>query len=211
MAVVDLTPDSLITMENAKEAFALMKTEYEKLPESSKDALKKKWTLKLEGDLAAHISNRIEYLEDDQKTDRARLVKVDDVLQAIQKMESSLVDKIVLSPSDVIWKRYYKFVDLVDLVLGRGDILWAGIKILISTLIAGTITLADVAIYRDLAIAIFASVIAEASETFSVKAFAGTLITMLNLRDKAIAEVRKKVLPQRRARRFRRKKITRRL
>lgn len=206
----DLLTDEITKIRSAREAVEVLKEVYAEIPADTKKALREKWTLKLKGAIADQITKRTEYPVEQQTIDRRRMVRVEDVLTEMETMEEKMVDLLVKNPADLIWRRNRNLVDAIDAVLSYGDIIWALVKSAFSSLLNLSFTAEDVAQILAVGYAVITSIFVEIVETFSVRAIAGTFITMLNIRDDAEKRIRSHVLPQRQhVHRYRRRKRSR--
>lgn len=208
MAIPSLLTDlSGVQIEDTRDAFAALKNVYDEIPPDTKNALKAKWKLKLQGAIAQEIKERTEYPDEERKADGQRLVRIEDAIDALGTLEADLVNALVITPADLLWRRYRGYIEGADLILSRGDIVWSLVKSAFFGLF--TLSYEELKTLWEIAESIFAVAVAEIAETITIQGYAKHVVAMIHLRDKAIRHVRLKALPQRPARRYRRRKKSR--
>lgn len=196
--------DQLSEIKSNQDFFGEVKTAYQAIPTDTKKAIAQKYVSKVKefskGKLTA-------YEAENQEIDHRRLIPLPAALAALQQLEEELIRTQVLDLADLMWKRFKTLRRIYEAL----HVNWTGVwKILVelwqyirppteaelldgyTQLIGGVATVSVVAI-----------------EAVSAKAFIAVALSVAKERDKCIATMRKKALPQPPAKRYRRRKRAR--
>jgi hypothetical protein len=153
--------------------------ENSELPSTLKAAVEAGWELSI-GQLDVE---GVAYSEDARKADRQRLVRLDDALKELAKLEERMVANYVITPKTI----------LLNFIYGLKDFIPNAVKVVIDT--ATTVWNNPNAI----------SIITSVARRFWNQAFVAagiaelvqTIVVGVNLRDERVEALRKKALPQR--------------
>ncbi len=187
-----------------QEYYAQAKDYYSSIPPDTKKALAKKWVSEAakftEGKLAAYELAH-------QEEDRKRLIPLPAVLRALQDLEEQLVQTQVLDLAQLMWRKFSTARRLYEALFVN----WSGVwKILVEIWqFVSPPSPADLLDGYNQLVGGVAAVSAIGLEAFSAKAFIEVALSVAKERDKAVKAMRHKALPQRPAKRYRRRKRAR--
>jgi hypothetical protein len=207
MAISDLTREALPQIHDTREAFALAKQAFGEIPPDAKRAIAMRWKSKITGLIGEEIAKRLDYDDAERKADAQRLVRVDDVISALSEIEAKLVDVVVLSPAEVVWRNYRNWPLAIDAILSSWKTAWTVLKGAISLLLGLDSEAAKQVV--ELGTALAGITATAAAEAITAKGYAKFIGTVIDTRDKAVTSIRRKALPQRHVHRVRRRKVTR--
>lgn len=212
--------------QKVKEAADLYKKFEElKIPDSLKKAVEEDWVLR-QG--LVDFGMKLEYDHDEKRPDKMRAVRARAVIVVLQDLEADLVDQAVVTPTEGIW-RYVHFIETVaKLLIDNGkliyDALWQLIKLLLNAIWSaikelffnpsGAVNSVISAFKSAWTVLISCSVVMLVSiikayvKSFGTPSLVRTVRAALKSRNKAVAALRKKTLPQGSGPRYFRRKET---
>ncbi len=210
-------------LEDAEALFK--KFEDLEIPTSLKKAVEDGWELKQD---FVDVGMKLAYDAEEKSVDKKRVIQCRKVLQVLQDLEEELVDGAVVQPVEGIWMKI-KFVEKVaELVIQNGktilDALWSLIKALLSAIwnaikqlffdpdgaVQSVINAFNVAwtVLVSCGVLMSLSVLQELVKSMGTPSYVRTVRTALRSRNKAVAALRKKALPQSSGTRYFRRKET---
>lgn len=174
------------------------------IPTSTKQALAKKWVLK-----ATNFASdkALEYSPEQMEIDHRRIIMLPAALTELQFLEAELVRTQVLDLEQLLWKRWKTARRLWQALHVAWNDVWGVLRALWDFVFGVTQDqLAAALSHLWAGLAASAALIAE---ILSAKAFIEVALSVMRQRDKCIARLRKKALPQPPAKRYRRRKRAR--